>query len=82
MLDDASKITKPLLLHIAGADEFVPPEAQNTIIEALTDHPHTQTHRYDGMDHAFARGNGMHYNAEAATLANNRSAEFLEKYLK
>ena len=82
MLDDASKITKPLLLHIAGADEFVPPEAQNTIIEALTDHPHAQTHRYDGMDHAFARGNGMHYNAEAATLANSRSAEFLEKYLK
>ncbi|MEY4159987.1 MAG: hypothetical protein RLZZ136_608, partial [Pseudomonadota bacterium] len=28
MLDDAAKITKPLMLHIPTADGFVPPEAQ------------------------------------------------------
>lgn len=82
MLDDASKITKPLMLHIAGNDEFVPVDAQDAIINAFSNHEQVETHRYDGQDHAFARGNGMHYNAEAATLSNNRSAAFLEKHLK
>ena len=82
MLSDAQNIKNPLLLHIAGADEFVPPEAQNQIISAFADHPQITTHRYEGMDHAFARGNGMHYNASAATLANTRTADFLAKHLK
>src|SRR3546814_11297558 len=30
-LSEAAKIGKPLMLHIAGADKFVPPEAQAQI---------------------------------------------------
>lgn len=82
MLEDVDKITKPLMLHIAGADEFVPKNAQDEIISTFAKHPQAETYRYDGMDHAFARGEGVHYNEAAATLANTRSGDFLEKHLK
>ncbi len=38
-LDEASRIAKPLLMHIAEEDEFVPAEARAKIIEALEDSP-------------------------------------------
>jgi len=81
MLDDAKNITTPFMMHIAGNDEFVPPEAQEKIITAFADHPHGETHVYDGQDHAFARINGMHYNKIAAILANKRTNEFLSEHL-
>ncbi len=82
MLDKAASITKPLLMHIAGADEFVPADAQKHIQDAMDDVETAETYHYAGLDHAFARGNGMHYNAEAAALANGRTDEFLAKALK
>ncbi|MEZ5918416.1 MAG: dienelactone hydrolase family protein [Alphaproteobacteria bacterium] len=82
MLGDAEKIKAPILLHIAGEDEFVPKDAQAKIEDTLLEHPLAETYRYPGMDHAFARGGGMHYNAEAATLANTRTESFLGRQLK
>lgn len=82
MLDDAENFQKPVLMHIAGDDEFVPKDAQEKIIETMKDNEYAETYRYAGMDHAFARGNGMHYNKEAATLANGRTATFLKDHLK
>jgi carboxymethylenebutenolidase len=82
MLDDKASKQNPTLLHIAGNDEFVPPQAQDAIIAAFQDTNHVQTHRYEGMDHAFARGNGTHYNAQAADLANARTAAFFKDKLQ
>jgi carboxymethylenebutenolidase len=82
MLDQAPKIKNPLLMHIASEDQFVPKDAQEKILQGLTDHPHITMHIYPGMQHAFARGQGMHYDAEAANLANQRTKEFLERNLK
>jgi carboxymethylenebutenolidase len=82
MLDKAEKITHPLLLHIAGDDQFVPPAAQKQIIDRFAGSALVTTHLYEGADHAFARGNGMHYNEAAATLANARTHEFLDGHLK
>lgn len=82
MLGEAEKIKKPLLLHIAGDDEFVPPEAQKKIEETMLEHPTAQTFHYPGMQHAFARGHGMHYNEDAARLADRRTAEFLCENLR
>ena len=65
-----------------GKDEFVPPEAQNAIIDALAGHPLATTHHYPENDHAFARFGGAHYDEESANLANSRTAEFLEQHLK
>lgn len=82
MLNHAENIQKPLLMHIAGDDEFVPKDAQEKIIEHMKDNDFAETYRYAGMDHAFARGNGMHYNKEAAELADGRTKKFLEDALK
>lgn len=81
LLDEASKIKNPLLMHIAALDKFVPKEAQEKILAALKDHPQVEAHVYPGVDHAFARVGGEHYNREAATLAHQRTAAFLKKNL-
>ncbi|MGH1398641.1 MAG: dienelactone hydrolase family protein [Alphaproteobacteria bacterium] len=82
MLGDKEHITTPLMLHIAGNDEYVPPEAQTQIITAFQNYPHVETHQYAGQDHAFTRINGTHYDESATALANNRTTTFLNKNLK
>ncbi len=81
MLAEAKSIKKPLTLHIAGKDEFVPPEAQNQIIAGLAANPLVTIHRYPEMNHAFARVGGKHYDQANADLANGRSATFFRQHL-
>jgi carboxymethylenebutenolidase len=75
-LDETDKLAKPLMLHIAGKDRFVPRPAQDAIIAALHNHPQITIHRYENQDHAFARINGEHFDEVAAELANRRTADF------
>ena len=72
-------IRNPLLLHIAGKDKFVPPEAQAKILAGLSGHSQVAVHVYPGVDHAFARMGGHSWDARAATIANGRSAELLTR---
>ena len=81
MLGEAKTIKKPLMLHIAGKDEFVPPEAQSQIVTGLAANPLVTVHRYPEMNHAFARVGGKHYDQANAGLANSRSATFFRQYL-
>ena len=78
---EADKLARPLLMHIAEQDQFVPPEAQQVIFAALKDHPQIQIHTYEGRDHAFAREGGAHYDAGDAARANGRSLTFFQKEL-
>ncbi|GAB5468808.1 MAG: dienelactone hydrolase family protein [Rhodospirillales bacterium] len=80
-LDEASKISKPVLLHVAEKDEFVPPEAQAAMKAGLGDLPTVTLEVYPGCDHAFARPGGAHFDAAAAKLANDRSAAFFKHHL-
>jgi carboxymethylenebutenolidase len=80
-LNEASAITKPLLLHIAAEDQFVPKDAQAKIKEALARNSAVTIHVYPGCDHAFARVGGAHWNADAAKRANDRTAAFFAKHL-
>ena len=81
-LEEASSIAGHLLLHIAEEDGFVDKEAQARIHAALDPHPRVTIHDYPGVDHAFARPGGEHHDADAATLANRRTAEFFARHLK
>jgi carboxymethylenebutenolidase len=81
LLGEASAITKPLLMHVAEEDQFVPKEAQAAIRKALGTNPKVEIHTYKGCDHAFARVGGAHWNAAAAKQANDRSAAFFKKHL-
>ncbi|WP_417494630.1 dienelactone hydrolase family protein [Maricaulis sp.] len=80
-LEEAAGISHPLMLHIAGTDEFVPPEAQARIHAGLGSNPLVTLHDYPGQPHAFARPNGDHSDAASAGLANQRTLDFLHRYL-
>ena len=80
-LDEANNLASPLMLHIAGQDQFCPPEAQAQIHAALDSNPLVTIHDYPEMDHAFARTGGEHYDAAAAELANLRTLEFFVTHL-
>lgn len=80
-LDEAAEISTPLMLHIAGKDEYVPPEAQAQITDALGDHAPVTLHHYPERDHAFARVGGAHYDAQDAASANARTLDFFKTHL-
>lgn len=80
-LAEAKNIKKPLLLHCATEDKFVPKDAQATIAAELKKYPLVTRLDYQGNDHAFARVGGEHYDKAAADLANSRTAEFFKKHL-
>lgn len=79
---EAEKLTRPLMMHIAEEDQFVPKDAQAIIVQALKDHPQVEIHTYAGRDHAFARVGGEHYNEADAKLANGRTQQFFERTLR
>jgi carboxymethylenebutenolidase len=81
LLGEAKNIKRPLMLHIAGKDEFVKPDAQKQIVEGLKDNPIVTIHTYPEMDHAFARVGGAHYDHANAELANGRTATFFRQHL-
>lgn len=82
LLEESRNIREPLMLHIAEEDKFVPRDAQAKIKSALDPHPLVTIYSYPGVNHAFARDNGEHYDKQAATLANERTFAFFEQNLK
>ncbi|HWF88723.1 MAG TPA: dienelactone hydrolase family protein [Pyrinomonadaceae bacterium] len=80
-LDEAKNLASPLMLHIAELDKFCPPEAQAQIHAALDANTLVTLHDYRGMDHAFARTGGEHYDAASAEIANLRTLEFFVNHL-
>jgi carboxymethylenebutenolidase len=81
-LAERSSISKPLMLHIAEADAYVPPTARDAIMKALQGNDLVTVYSYPDCDHAFARVGGIHYDKGASDLASRRSADFLSKHLR
>jgi len=82
MLSEKSGIRKPLMLHIAGEDGFVPPEAQKAMHAELDDLPLVTLHDYPDRDHAFARWDHPDaHHPEDAAVADRRSLEFFRTHL-
>jgi len=80
-LDETEKLTRPLLMHIAEEDQFVPKAAQTMITAALKNHPQVELYTYPGRNHAFARVGGEHYDAGDAAKAGQRTLAFFERTL-
>lgn len=81
MLDEASAIANPLMLHIPTADHFVGPEAQAAIHAGLDDHPKVVLHDYVGLDHGFAAEMGNRRDEDGAQLADSRTLAFFREHL-
>ena len=77
LLGDLGKITKPLIVHVAGQDEFFPPEGRAKTIDAVKGHANIAAYVYPNANHAFARVKGVHWDGRSAVIANGRSAEAL-----
>ena len=73
LLGEADNIQSPTLLHIAEEDEYAPKEVQAQVKAALADHSQVTIYSYPGANHAFARHNGIHYDAAAANSAEQRT---------
>jgi carboxymethylenebutenolidase len=80
-LDEAKNLKHPLLLHIAGKDEFVPPPAQEKIRAGLKGNAQVTIYDYPNCGHAFARPGGAHWDQAAADQAGKRSLEFFRRHL-
>jgi carboxymethylenebutenolidase len=81
-LGEIDGLHAPMLMHLAEEDEFISKAAQAEIKTALARKSKATVYSYPGQHHAFARHNGMHYNAAAAALANGRTSEFLHQQLR
>ena len=79
--DEADRIKTPLLLHVASLDQFVSKEAQAVIVSMAAGNGAMELHIYQGLDHAFARPGGEHFDAAGAALANDRTAAFFKANL-
>ncbi len=79
-LGEAHAIARPLLLHIAARDGFVPPEARAKIHAELDHHRRVTIHDYDA-DHAFARAIGSTRVEALARQADARTETFFSTHL-
>ncbi len=80
-LSEARAIQKPLLLHVAGKDEYHPAEAQKLVADGLAPFPLVTIQTYSEMNHAFARPGGAHFDKANADLANGRTITFFRQHL-
>jgi carboxymethylenebutenolidase len=81
MIGEAKTIRRPLLLHIAEADEYVSPDARKAILAGVAGNALVTAHVYPKMNHAFARMGGAHYDHANAELANGRTLTFFRQHL-
>ncbi|MBI1273003.1 MAG: dienelactone hydrolase family protein [Alphaproteobacteria bacterium] len=82
MLGEIPDIRRPYMMHMAAKDRFVPADAQAKIARAAERNKNIVIYTYEGVDHAFARPEGQHYDEAAAMQANRRTDEFFAKHLK
>lgn len=78
LLREKHAIARPLMLHIAGADGFVPADVVAAMHQGLDDHPKVTLHDYPGVDHGFATEFGNRRVEHAATLADDRTFAFFK----
>jgi len=81
IIHESHAIARPLALHIAGADGFVPEDVQKAMHAGLDAHPKVTLYDYPGLDHGFAASMGQRRNEEGARLADERTSAFFVRHL-
>jgi carboxymethylenebutenolidase len=80
-LDEAPKLRGPVVLHFAGNDRFVPPEAVSTIRAALAGRGDVDIFEYPGVDHAFNCDQRPSFHKPSALMAYSRSIALFRRVL-
>lgn len=81
LLGEKHGIARPLLLHIAGDDGFVPKEVQAAMHAGLDDHPRVTLYDYPGENHGFAAEMGNRRSEASAQLADERTEAFFAEHI-
>lgn len=77
-LDEAPNINGKLVLHFAGDDAYCDADARAKIIPVLSTQAGSESYVYPGVDHAFARVGGMHFDKSATMMAHGRTIAALK----
>ena len=80
-LQNKNMIRKPMMLHFAENDAFVPAETRKELEESFSDSDLVSLHNYKGCDHGFARTGGANYDKAAAEISDTRTLALLKKSL-
>lgn len=80
-LGEAPKIKGRLVLHFAELDGYCDAAARAAITEALRPNKRIELYTYAGVDHAFARLGGMHFDKLAFMMAQQRTIATLKREL-
>ncbi|MGE0774700.1 MAG: dienelactone hydrolase family protein [Sphingomonadaceae bacterium] len=80
-LGESHGIARPLLMHFAGQDHFIPPEAIAKIEDTFKGNARVEIHVYPGVDHGFATETGKRRVEAAAQLADSRTEAFFARHL-
>jgi len=80
-LGEAAAISRPLMLHNALLDGYVPPEAQAKVRAGLAGNASITIHDYPA-DHGFARHSGSKRVPDQADLADGRTRAFFAEHLR
>ena len=81
LLGEQHAIGKPLMLHVAEDDHFVPKAKQQAVADGLAANRHVTIHSYPGVDHGFAAEHGERRDDEAAATADARTEAFFAEHL-
>jgi len=80
-LENKQMIRKPMMLHLAGEDAFVPSDTQKILEKEFEESPFVTINKYVGADHGFARTGGANYDRAAAEVSDSRTLALLKKSL-
>lgn len=80
-LGEAAAMRCPLLLHIAGRDQYTPPPVVERIAQAFVGQPGLRLHLYPKADHGFAAEDRASHDPSATALAYSRTLAALRAAL-
>ncbi|WP_311222107.1 MULTISPECIES: dienelactone hydrolase family protein [unclassified Acidovorax] len=78
-LPEAAHITGRLVLHFAELDHYCTADARAAIAAAIGGKKGVEIYTYPGVDHAFARAGGAHFDKLASTMAHQRTIAALKR---
>lgn len=78
LLNEVPNIKNPLLMHFAENDKYLNGDVLKKVKDAVSKNPHIESYVYPGVEHAFSRINGEHFDAAASKQAFERSYKFLD----
>jgi carboxymethylenebutenolidase len=81
VLPQLGEITVPMVLHFAGADRLVKPEAVAAIRAHFAGRDDVEVYVYPGVDHAFASPGRSSFDKQASDMAHTRTLALLRRVL-